>query len=134
MAFTLPVRCYVWLHNSNIGAVVPGSTTLELAYPAQEYGGYQEVEITQSANGPDKRLTRFIAGNRLVRVDTVLALEQKYDQAVQTYDPAAPDADSGWQNSVASGPYLHFFGQDVNGRTGILYTLTCVDEHGQLFQ
>ena len=128
----LPAKCYVWLHNSNIGCVVPGTTNIELNYPAQEYGSWQQVEITKSKN-EGKVLVRFVAANRLVRVDAVLAQQQHYDQCLQTYDPAAPDADSGWQNAVPAGPYLHFFGPDEDHRTGTVYTLTCVDKDGKLF-
>jgi hypothetical protein len=130
----LPAKCFVLLHNSNIALVEPGTTKLELAWPTQEYGAWQEVEVTASKNA-GKVLVRFMAANRLFRCDTVLAQQQHYEAAIsETWDPHAPDADSGWQNGVPSGPFIHFLGPDVDHRTGIVYTLTCVDRHGKLFK
>lgn len=133
----LPLRCYGYLHNSNIATVVPGETKVQLAWATQERAGYQELEVTLSKNtveGLPEVMVRLVAANRLFRVNAVYALQQKYDLALETYDPAAGDADSGWQDGVLVGSFVHFLGPDVNGRKGIAYTLTLVDQDGKLFQ
>ena len=135
---TLPARCYILLHNGNIGTIAPGSTALDLAHVPQEYGAWQEVEVAKSKDwspADPRVLVRFVAADRLVRVDKVLAAEQKYEQSVETWDPHAPDADTIWQQGIAAGPFVHYTSDSPDGqRHGSVYTVTCVDASGQLFQ
>ncbi len=134
----LPARCYVLLHNGNIGTVTPGQTNVELNHQPEEFGGYQEVEITasnDSTKDAPKVLVRFTGADRLFRVDRVLARDGKYDACVGTKNPLDADADSGWQQGVPSGSYIHFTGDSLDGqRHGVVYTLVCVDAKGQLFR
>lgn len=133
----LPALAYALLHNSNIATLAPGQTAVELAHTPQEYGGYQQVEVRKSKEWTPENprvLVRFTDANRLFRVNKVLAQQRKYDACVETYDPAAPDADSSWQQGLAAGPFVHFTGDSEDGsRHGVVYTLTIVDQAGMLF-
>lgn len=131
----LPARCYALLHNGNIATVDPGNGRLDLNHEPEEYAAYQEIEVIASKENPKKVLVRFVAANKLFRVDRVLAREGKYDQAIGTFGVDEPTADSGWQEGDAVGPFIHFGGDSADGkRHGVVYTLTCVDKDGQLFR
>jgi hypothetical protein len=78
-------------------------------------------------------LVRFVEADKLLRVDTVLWLEKKFHEAIQTYPPSAPDADSGWQQAETSGHTIFFRGPDVEHRVGYTAAFRVVNKDGSDF-
>ena len=127
----LPVRDkYLIADTGNYLTVDPSTKVLK--FDAATPGVWEEVEFLPSQ---DSRflLTRFCAANLLLRVDTVLWLEKKFSEAVQLYDPASTDADSGWQQAEFSGHMIVYRGPDVHGRIGYTAAFRVVNKDGSDF-
>ncbi len=126
---TYPFKCFLINgHNSKIPAVEPGTHKLQLDYSAQECGPFQEVIIDKSQTEEGYVLAKFVQDGWLIRMDTVELQQRHYDKALQLYDPANSDADSGWQHLKIYGNLLIAEGpDDVNGMRGVAYAFEMID-------
>lgn len=129
---TLPVRDKYLIADTGMYLTVDPSTQI-VKFDAAAPGAWEEVEILASH---DTRyvLVRFCAANCYLRVDTVLWLEKKYHEAIQTYPPDKPDVDSGWQQAEPSGHTVMFRGPDVEHRVGYTAAFRTVNKDGSDFR